>query len=62
LQKSKKDFKQLDLDDNLESFFNDISFDIDDNGDLDVIVEGDKDFFDKAALKDYLTENTENST
>lgn len=59
LQESKKDFQQLDLEDNLESFFNDVSFDIDDNGDLDVNVEGDKDFFDKAALKDYLTDNTE---
>lgn len=59
LQESKKDFQQLDLQDNLESFFNDVSFDIDDNGDLDVNVEGDKDFFDKVALKDYLTDNTE---
>lgn len=59
LQESKKDFQQLDLEDNLESFFNDVSFDIDDNGDLDVNVEGDKDFFDKVALKDYLTDNTE---
>lgn len=59
LQESKKDFKQLDLEDNLESFFNDVSFDIDDNGDLDVSVDGDGDFFDKEKLKNYLTENTE---
>lgn len=59
LQESRSEFKNMDLEEDLESFFNDVSFDVDDNGDLDINVEGDKDFFDKASLKDYLTENTE---
>lgn len=59
LQESRSEFKNLDLEDDLQRFFNDVSFDIDDNGDLDISVDGDKDFFDRAALKDYLTENTD---
>ncbi|MGB3775253.1 MAG: hypothetical protein WA951_08355 [Leeuwenhoekiella sp.] len=56
---SKKMLDNLNLDENIDEFFNEISFDIDDNGDLNINVEGDKDIINKAKIKDYLTENTE---
>lgn len=59
LKDSKQDFKNLNLEDDIENFFNDISFDLDNNGNLDIKVEGGKDYFDKAALKDYISDNTE---
>lgn len=59
LQESKREFKNLNLEDDMENFFNDVSYDLDTNGNLDISVEGGGDFFDKVALKDYLTENTE---
>lgn len=58
LQESRKDFKNLNLDEDIDAFFNDLSFDLDNQGNLDISVDGNKDFFDKAALKDYLTDNT----
>lgn len=58
LQQSKRDFKNLDLKDNIEDFFNDVSVKLDNHGNLDISVEGNKDFLNKAALKDYLTKNT----
>lgn len=49
----------LNLDQNIDEFFNDLSFDLDDNGDLNINVEGDQDFLNKEDLKTYLVENTE---
>ncbi|OBX26004.1 hypothetical protein LX77_00306 [Gelidibacter algens] len=51
-------FNDLNLDQNIDAFFNDLSFDLDDNGDLDISVDGDKDFLNKEDIKNYLTENT----
>jgi ribosomal protein S18 len=59
LQDSRKEFKNLNLEEDIETFFNDLSFDLDEKGNLDISVDGNKDFFDKATLKDYLTDNTE---
>lgn len=55
-----KDFlKNLDLKDNADKFFNEPSFDLNDQGDLKISVEGGKDFINKDEIKKYLTENTE---
>ncbi len=58
LQSSKKEFQNLNLEEDIESFFNEVSFDLDNNGDLDINVAGNKDFFDKTAMKNYLSNNT----
>ncbi len=58
-QDAKKTFKDLHLDQNIDEFFNDLSFDLDDNGNLNISVEGDKDFLNKDDLKNYLVENTQ---
>ena len=55
----KQAFNDLNLDENIDEFFNDLSFDLDDNGDLQISVDGEVDFFDKEELKNYLAENTE---
>ncbi len=55
-----KDFlRNLDLEDNVDEFFNELSFNLNDNGDLKISVEGNKDFINKDEIKKYLTENTE---
>lgn len=51
-------FNDLNLDKNIDEFINDLSFDIDDNGDLQISVDGGVDFLDKEELKNYLAENT----
>lgn len=56
---TEKTFKKLDLDENVDKFFNELSFDLDNNGNLKVTVEGNKDFINKAELKQYLVDNTE---
>lgn len=61
LQNTRRDVRQawddLNLDANIERFFNNLSFDLDDNGNLDISVEGE--YFDQVELKAYLAENTE---
>lgn len=52
-------FTDLNLDKNIDQFFEDLSFDLDDNGNLNITVDGEKDFLDKEELKNYLTENTQ---
>jgi ribosomal protein S18 len=52
-------FNDLNLDENIDEFLNNLSFDIDDNKDLQINVDGEVDFFDKEELKNYLAENTE---
>ncbi len=55
-----KDFlKNLDLEENADKFFNELSFNLNDKGDLKITVEGNKDFINKDEIKNYLTENTE---
>ncbi len=55
---AKQAYNDLNLDRNVEEFFNEISFDLNDNGELKINVEGDGDFVNKAELKDYLANNT----
>lgn len=63
INKTEKDTKQafndLNLDKNIDEFFNDLSFDLDNNGDLKITVDGNQDFLNKEDLKNYLTENTQ---
>lgn len=56
---TKQAFNELDLDASIDEFFNDLSFDLDTNGNLDITVEGDKDYLNVSELKDYLVENSE---
>lgn len=63
LNEAQRDSKQLlndlNLDENIDEFFNDISVDLDDNGDLK-INGGDMDeILNKEKIKDYLTKNTQ---
>ncbi|TXD81551.1 hypothetical protein ESY86_06860 [Subsaximicrobium wynnwilliamsii] len=55
---TQKAIKELDLKDALTDFVNDVSVNLDRNGDLDISVEGNQEYIDKETLKDYLTENT----
>ncbi|MDT0690141.1 hypothetical protein RM549_10120 [Salegentibacter sp. F188] len=43
----------------IEEFFNDLNFNMDDNGNLNIELEGDGEYIQKEELKTYLTENTE---
>lgn len=54
-----KAIKQLNLKDAITSFVNDISVDLDNNGDLNISVKGDKDYINKEDFKAYLVENTD---
>ena len=51
------DIKGMNIAANVDQFMNNINYDLDQNGDLDINVEGD--YFDKNAVRNYLTENTE---
>lgn len=55
---AKEMYQDLNLDRKIDEFFNDLSFEIDD-GNLQIEVEGNQDFFKKEELKQYLTDNTE---
>ncbi len=59
LQDSKRELKQMNLKNDIQTYVNDLSFDLDENGDLDISVEGSDEFIDKQAIKESLTENTE---
>lgn len=50
-------WNDLNVDGNVNRFFNNLSYDLDENGDLDITVEGE--YFDEDNLKEYLTENTD---
>jgi hypothetical protein len=51
--------KDLDLKDNIAEFVNDVSVDLDNNGDLNISVDGNKDYLEKEKIKEYLVQNTE---
>lgn len=51
--------RDLNIDGNIEEFFNDISVDLDKNGDLTINAEGADDILNKDDIKEYLTKNTE---
>jgi len=50
-------WQELNIDRNIDEFFNDLSVEFDDNGNLDVSVEGD--YLDKEGMKNYLVQNTD---
>ena len=56
---SRQAINQLNIDDVIENFVNDIRVDLDRNGDLNVRVVGNKDYIDKEAIKEYLVKNTD---
>jgi hypothetical protein len=57
-KEAKQAFYDLNLDQNIDNFFNDLSFDLDENGVLKITVDGGVDFLNKEELKNYLAENT----
>lgn len=54
-----KAIKQLNLKNAISEFINDVSVDLDKNGDLNISVEGNKDYINKEDLKTYLVDNTQ---
>lgn len=54
----KKAYNKLNLGVNIDEFFNELSFNLDENGNLDISVEGNQDFLNKEDMKDYLVNNT----
>jgi hypothetical protein len=56
---TKQAFNDLNLDRRIDEFFNDLSVDLDNNGNLKVNVEGDGELINKQELKDYLVNNTQ---
>lgn len=50
-------WQELNLDQNIEEFINDLSVDIDENGNLNISVEGD--VLNREEIQDYLAENTD---
>lgn len=63
LDTGKKDIEQvmsdLNVDENIDEFFNDLTFNLDDEGNLDIKVKGDGEYFEKVDLKEYLSKNTD---
>lgn len=51
--------KDLNLKDAISDFVNDIEVNLDDEGNLDITVEGDRDYINKEELKTYLANNTD---
>lgn len=51
--------KDLNLKDAISNFVNDIEVNLDDEGNLDITVEGDRDYINKEELKTYLANNTD---
>jgi len=58
-QDIKRTMRELNVRDNVDQFFNDLTFNLDDEGNLDISVEGEGEYFEKIDLKEYLDENTE---
>ena len=49
----------LDLEENIDEFFNELSIDLDEDGNLSITAEGADEILNKAEIKTYLAENTE---
>ncbi|MGJ8594112.1 MAG: TIGR04086 family membrane protein [Aquaticitalea sp.] len=49
----------LNLDENIDEFFNDISVDLDDNGNLTITADGADEILNREDIKNYLVQNTE---
>lgn len=56
---SKAFLNDLNLDENIDEFFNDLSVDLDKDGNLSITSDGEDDFLNKEEIKNYLVENTE---
>jgi hypothetical protein len=56
---SQRFLNDLNLDENIEDFFNDLSIELDDNGDLTINAQGADEILNQEEIKDYLAENTE---
>jgi len=59
LQNSKNELKQMNLQNDIQEYFNDLSFDLDKDGNLKISGGGSEEFFDAEKIKQSLTENTE---
>ncbi len=59
LRNSKNELKRMNLEDNIESFIGDLSFNLDKDGNLDIKSNGSDELIDTEKLKKSLTENTE---
>jgi len=59
LRDSKRELKQLNLENDIEAYVKDLSFNLDQEGNLDITGEGSDEFFDAKAIRQSLTENTE---
>ncbi|MGC1471042.1 MAG: hypothetical protein WA775_00510 [Psychroserpens sp.] len=55
---SKAFLNDLDLDERIDEFFNELSIDLDNDGNLSINSEGTDDILNKEEIKNYLTENT----
>ncbi|MDT7829769.1 hypothetical protein RQM65_13930 [Pricia sp. S334] len=58
LQETKRDLKRMNLENDIESYVNDLSFDLDKEGNLSINSDNDE-FFDVEKIKQSLAENTE---
>ncbi|MHA7056086.1 TIGR04086 family membrane protein [Aquimarina sp. M1] len=56
---SRQALRQLEIDDMIENFVNDVKIDLDRNGDLDIRVAGNRDYINKEEITTYLTNNTD---
>lgn len=59
LQNSKNELKRMNLEEDIQDFIGDLSFDLDKNGNLDITSKGSDELIDTEKLKKSLTENTE---
>ena len=59
LNDSQKQLKQMNLKNDIESFISDVSFDLDENGNLKITSNGSDEILDAKKIKQTLTENTE---
>jgi ElaB/YqjD/DUF883 family membrane-anchored ribosome-binding protein len=59
IQDSKRELQQMNLENDIEAYVNDLSFNLDQDGNLNIEGAGSGEFFDKEKIKQSLTENTE---
>lgn len=59
IEGSKKELKQMNLKNDIEDFVGNLSFNLDDNGNLKIESDGSTELIDKKKLKNSLVENTE---
>ncbi len=57
-QESRELLREAKLEENIDDFFNDLSVDLDENGDLKITADGTDEILNKEEIKTYLAENT----